>query len=299
MTASQLIEQIKGHFRQIFDTEASGQLILYSPLVGIVAGLGAAAFFYLLNLTQALALGRIEGYYPPPAGSEPALHAPQMPTLWWAVVLVPALGGLLCGLLVYGLAPEAEGHGTDAMVRAFHRLGGKIRARVPFVKSLASIITIGTGGSAGREGPIAQIGAGFGSFLASKAGLSERERRLLVLAGAAGGIGAIFRAPLGGALFVSEVLYASTALEFAAVIPAFIASITAYTVFAAIYGQGLAFITSGELAFTASASYRSTWSLPSSVRLWVTFTCRSSTVCAIISSGVCPFPTSSSRPWAG
>jgi CIC family chloride channel protein len=252
MTTSQFIEKIKGHFRQIFDTEASGQLILFSPLVGIVAGLGAAIFFYLLNKTQELALRHIEGYWPPPAGSEPAPYAPQMPTEWWqlaAVVLVPAIGGLLCGLLVYGFAPEAEGHGTDAMVRAFHRLGGKIRARVPLVKSLASIITIGTGGSAGREGPIAQIGAGFGSFLANKAGLSERERRLLVLAGAAGGIGAIFRAPLGGALFVSEVLYASTALEFAAVIPAFIASITAYTVFAAIYGQGLAFTTSGELAF--------------------------------------------------
>ena len=159
---------------------------------------------------------------------------------WWAVLLVPAIGGLLCGQLVYGFAPEAEGHGTDAMVKAFHRLGGKIRVRVPLVKSLASIVTIGTGGSAVREGPIAQIGAGFGSFPADMLKLSERERRLLVLAGGAGGIGAIFRAPLGGALFVSEVLYSSTALEFAAVIPAFIASITAYTVFAAIIGPGLA-----------------------------------------------------------
>ena len=211
---------------------------------------------------------------------------------WWAVILVPAVGGLLCGLLVYGFAPEAEGHGTDAMVRAFHRLGGKIRARVPLIKSLASIITIGTGGSAGREGPIAQIGAGFGSFLASKAGLSERERRLLVLAGAAGGIGAIFRAPLGGALFVSEVLYASTALEFAAVIPAFIASITAYTVFAAIFGQGLAFITSGELGLQ---QHQRVAVLPGICRgvfaCGLSSTCRSSTVCAIIFSADCRFPT--------
>jgi hypothetical protein len=106
---------------------------------------------------------------------------------------------------------------------------------------------IGTGGSAGREGPIAQIGAGFGSFLADRLGLSERERRLLVLSGGAGGIGAVFRAPLGGALFVSEVLYRSTALEFAAVIPAFIASITAYTVFVAIFGDGLAFVAPPQL----------------------------------------------------
>jgi CIC family chloride channel protein len=148
--------------------------------------------------------------------------------------LVPTIGGLLCGIIVYSLAPEAEGHGTDALVKAFHQLKGRIRGRVPFVKTVASIITIGTGGSAGREGPIAQIGAGFGSFLASKLGLSERDRRLLMLAGGAGGIGAIFRAPLGGALFVSEVLYSSTALETAAVIPCFISSITAYTVFSLI-----------------------------------------------------------------
>ena len=123
-----------------------------------------------------------------------ARHAMQLPTNRWAVLAVPTVGGLLCGLLVYGLAPEAEGHGTDAMVRAFHRLGGRIRGRVPFVKAAASIITIGTGGSAGREGPIAQIGAGFGSFLATKLGLGEQERRLLMLSGGAGGIGAIFRA---------------------------------------------------------------------------------------------------------
>lgn len=242
-------QKVYDHFRSIFDTEASGRLILYAPLVGIVAGLGAAAFFYLLNLTQEFALGHVEGYYPPGAGDEPASHAMQLPTHWWAVLLVPTLGGLLCGLLVYSLAPEAEGHGTDAMVRAFHRLGGRIRGRVPLVKSIASIITIGTGGSAGREGPIAQIGAGFGAFLADKAGLGEEERRLLMLSGGAGGIGAIFRAPLGGALFASEVLYGSTALEFAAVIPCFISSITAYAVFAAIYGQGLAFNTPPDLVF--------------------------------------------------
>jgi CIC family chloride channel protein len=172
-----------------------------------------------------------------------------MPTHWWAVVLVPTIGGLLCGLLVYTFAPEAEGHGTDAMIRAFHRLGGRIRSRVPFVKAVASIITIGTGGSAGREGPIAQIGAGFGSYLGEKLGLGEQERRLLMLSGGAGGIGAIFRAPLGGALFVSEVLYGSTALEFGAVIPAFISSITAYTVFALLYGQNVIFDTPPELTF--------------------------------------------------
>jgi len=243
------LSKIARHFQSIFDTEASGRLLLISPVVGVVAGLGAAAFFFLLQQLQTVSLGQLEGYYPPPAGDEAALHAAQMPLHWWAVLLVPTIGGLVCGWLVYGFAPEAEGHGTDAMVRAFHRYGGRIRARVPIIKSLASIVTIGTGGSAGREGPIAQIGAGFGSFLADRLGLGEQERRLLMLAGGAGGIGSIFRAPLGGALFVSEVLYGSTALEFAAVIPCFIASITAYAVFAAIFGQGLAFHTSPDLVF--------------------------------------------------
>ena len=241
------------YFQTIFDTEASGRLVLYAPLVGVVAGLGAALFYYLLMLMQDLCLGQVVGYFPPSAGSETVEHAPQMPTSTLAVLLIPAIGGLVCGVLVYGFAPEAEGHGTDALVKAFHRLSGKIRARVPFIKTIASIITIGTGGSAGREGPIAQIGAGFGSFLSMKLGLSDRDRRLLMLAGAAGGIGAIFRAPLGGALFISEVLYGSTALEAAAVIPCFIGSITAYAVFALIFGQGLALSTPSGLEFTNMA----------------------------------------------
>ena len=244
-----MFQQIRQYFNSIFDTESSGRLVFYSPLVGIVAGLGAALFFYLLMWFQGAVLGGVTGYYPPAAGSEPIEHIPQNPSHWWLVLLVPAIGGLACGVLVFGLAPEAEGHGTDALVRAFHRLGGRIRARVPFVKTIASIITIGTGGSAGREGPIAQIGAGFGSLLGTRLSLSERDRRLLMLAGAAGGIGAIFRAPLGGALFISEVLYSSTAMETAAVIPCFIASITAYTVYAQIYGPGLAFRITPDLEF--------------------------------------------------
>jgi CIC family chloride channel protein len=248
-----IFRRLQHHFRSIFDTQSSGRLIVYSPLVGIVAGLGAVVFFYLLMSFQEFALGSIEGYYPPAAGSERIDHLPQMPTRPWAVLAVPTIGGLVCGMLVFGLAPETEGHGTDAIVKAFHRLRGKIRGRVPFVKTAASIITIGTGGSAGREGPIAQIGAGFGSFLATWLGHSDSDRRLLMLAGAAGGIGAIFRAPLGGALFVSEVLYSSTALETAAVIPCFISSITAYTVFSLVYGTGLAFKTPASLSFGGAA----------------------------------------------
>lgn len=80
---------------------------------------------------QGAVLGGIAGYYPPAAGSEAIEHVPQNPSQWWVVLLVPTIGGLVCGMIVYGLAPEAEGHGTDALVRAFHRLSGRIRGRVP------------------------------------------------------------------------------------------------------------------------------------------------------------------------
>jgi chloride channel protein, CIC family len=244
------LHALVAYFHRIFDSEVSGRLIWISLVLGVLVGLGGAAFFTLLDLTQSFVLGRGMGYYPPAAGAETAGHPLQMPVRWWAVLAIPTLGGLACGLLVYSLAPEAEGHGTDSMIRAFHRLAGRIRGRVPLVKALASIITIGTGGSAGREGPIAQIGAGMGSFVSERLRLPDRDRRLAMLSGAAAGIGAIFRAPLGGALFVSEVLYRSTALESAAVIPAFIASITGYITFSFLFGQAVVFHTPSHLVFS-------------------------------------------------
>jgi len=239
--------QFADHFRSIFDTESAGRVILYSPIVGIISGLVAVAFYLLL---QGFSTWALQGVVDSAGAAE---LTGSVAGRWLATLLIPAAGGLCCGFLVYRFAPEAEGHGTDAMVRSFHRDRGRIRGRVPLVKGLASILTIGTGGSAGREGPIAQIGAGFASFMAEKLGLGEQDRRQLMLAGAAGGIGAIFHAPLGGALFVTEVCYGSTALEFAAVIPAVIASISAYTVLATILGHGLAINITQHLEFTRPA----------------------------------------------
>lgn len=113
------------------------------------------------------------------------------------IFVITTIGGLLSGLIVYIFAPEVEGAGTDAVIRAFHHFRGIVRARVPIVKMIASAITIGSGGSGGRGGPIAQIGAGFGSWIATLLNLTDRERRLLVICGVAGGICSIFRAPLG------------------------------------------------------------------------------------------------------
>jgi CIC family chloride channel protein len=149
---------------------------------------------------------------------------------------VPAVGGLFTGVLVYTLAPEAEGHGTDSVIDAYHRRQGLIRPRVPIVKIIASADTIGTGGSGGREGPIAQIGAGFGSYLAGILGLRPAERRVLMAAGMGAGIAAIFRAPLAGALFAAEVLYRSPEFESEVIMPAALASVVAYCTFGSLFG---------------------------------------------------------------
>ncbi|WP_165226158.1 chloride channel protein [Aquisphaera insulae] len=215
----------------LWATPGVGRVALCSPAVGVIGGLGAVAFLVCLQAMYRYVLAGLLHYNMPPT-LEGTAHAVTYPWPWWLVLLCPAIGGLISGVLVFTWAPEAEGHGTDAMVRSFHRGGGLIRARVPFIKSIASIITIGTGGSAGQEGPIAQIGAGFGSYLARVLRLHVDERRTLMLAGAAAGVGAIFRAPLGGALFAGEVLYSSTAFESTALLPCLASSIIAYSTFA-------------------------------------------------------------------
>lgn len=155
----------------------------------------------------------------------------------WLVLLVPALGGLAVGYLVQRFAPEAEGHGTDSVIRAFHRMKGVVRRRVILLKALTSAITIGSGGSAGQEGPVAQIGAGIGSSLAQTLHLSDRDRRLFLLSGATAGVGAMFGSPLGAALFMPEVLYRRSEFEGEAILPCITASIFAYATYTALAGH--------------------------------------------------------------
>ena len=219
----------RGHFRNV------GRIVLLAGLVGLVAGLGAVAFQYLSHAVVRFGLEAVAGFeHGRPAG-EAALFAAGQPLVGHfsplLLLAIMALGGLVSGFLVYRIAPEAEGHGTDAAIRAYHHNNGVIRARVPLVKLFASAITLGTGGSGGREGPIAQIGAGFGSFLATRLRLSDYERRLLLAAGMGAGVAAIFRAPLAGAIFAAEVLYRDADFEAEAMIPSFIASTTAYCVY--------------------------------------------------------------------
>jgi chloride channel protein, CIC family len=210
---------------------------LLSLAVGVVAGLGAILFEELLRTALFFFLHLPAGFLEPERGAEAELVVTLAASRSWLYLLIPAVGGLISGLLVFLIAPETEGHGTDAMIEAFHHKGGYIRKRVPFVKIVASAITIGSGGSAGKEGPIAQIGAGFGSFVAGLLRLKPRDRRILVLAGAAGGIGAIFHAPLGAALFAPEVLYREAEFEFEAILPCVVSAIVASSVFDLWYGR--------------------------------------------------------------
>jgi CIC family chloride channel protein len=205
------------------------RLLFYSALVGIMGGLGAQVFVWLLDAAERLFLAGLAGYQSPQPGTlnpEPVIG----PWGLWLIPLATTLGGLISGALVYTFAPEAEGHGTDAAVEAFHFKGGKVRPIVPLIKTFASAVTIGSGGAAGREGPAAQISVGVGSILADVFRLPDENRRILVLAGMAAGLAAIFRSPLGMAIFAVEILYSGMAFETEALIYTVIASVVAYAV---------------------------------------------------------------------
>ena len=220
----------------------AGKWTLYFVLIGLIAGLGSIAFHYLCRLGLHYFMDLMAGYRPPPPAGEHHLLLPtSTPFNRITLLFLPALGGLLSGWLVYTYAPEAEGHGTDAAIDAYHRKGGFMRSRVPFIKAIASALTLTTGGSGGREGPIAQIGAGFGSFLATTLKLSDRERRIMMAAGIGAGVGSIFRAPLAGALFAAEVLYRDPEFEPEVIIPAGISSVVAYCLFCLVFGWGSLF----------------------------------------------------------
>jgi len=206
---------------------------LIAALIGLVSGLGAVAFTLLTHWVESVFLVGVAGYVAPKPGLGAGGHV--IPEERVLLALTPVVGGLVSGLLVFKLAPEAEGHGTDAVIHSYHYKDGAMRRRVPLVKMVASAFTIGTGGSAGKEGPVAQIGGGFGSLLADLLGLDARDRRAAVAAGLGSGIGAMFKAPIGGAVFASEVLYIAD-YETSIIPPTFIASFVSYIIVGFIHG---------------------------------------------------------------
>jgi len=228
------------------DIAIAGRWLFNFILIGIIAGLGSVVFHYLCQVGVHFFMDFMAGYRPEAPAGEQHLFAPTNTVFnRWILLILPAAGGIISGWLVYTFAPEAEGHGTDAAIEAYHSKGGLIRGRVPFVKTIASAITLTTGGSGGREGPIAQIGGGFGSFLATRMKLSDRERRIMMAAGVGAGVGSIFRAPLAGALFAAEVLYRDPEFESDVIIPAGISSVVAYCIFCLVFGWGSLFDSPG------------------------------------------------------
>lgn len=166
--------------------------MLTSLIVGIGAGLGAVIFRWLINSVQKLSYQRLGGLM---EGIKP-----------FHLLIIPALGGAIFGPLIFRFAREAKGHGVPEVMEAVALRGGRIRPRVAVIKSLASAICIGTGGSVGREGPIAQIGSALGSTIGQWLKLSDDRIRGLVACGAAGGIAATFNAPIAGSIFALEII---------------------------------------------------------------------------------------------
>jgi CIC family chloride channel protein len=220
--------------------------------VGVLAAFGAIVFQLAVDYCKWLFLGRVVGLsLHGPAGEISLFHSEPTTFHWYLLVFVPTLGGLVSGILVYLFAPEAKGHGTDGVIESYHFKRGIIRPIVPIIKTIASAITIGSGGSAGKEGPIAQIAAGIASYIGTKFGLNSRQLRIMVVAGLAAGIGATFRAPLAAGLFAAEVLYREMDFDRDVIMPSLISPIIAYAVFTSIFEAGPLFNTP-NLAFEHS-----------------------------------------------
>jgi len=227
--------------------------IIIGSSIGIVAGLGSIIFFLMIQFSTQFFLGFGAGFMPPNTDGLTSAYSSiaQRP---WMFPLITGGGGLLVGLIISKFAPEASGHGTDAVINAFHNNRGQIRTRVPLIKTLTSAVTIGTGGSGGKEGPTAQIAAGFGSLLGRLLKLNNEDRRIAVATGLGAGIGSIFKAPLGGALLSTEIFYRRD-FEVKALLPALIASITGFVIFGSVFGWSPIFdISSSAIQFEHPSS---------------------------------------------
>lgn len=236
--------------------ERQRRLVLDSLWLGVVGAGAAQLFLWLVHMAQRLFLTGLAGYRPPGLPSEGGtLDEVIGPHGLWLIPLVTALGGLISGVLVFSLAPEAEGHGTDAAVKSYHRAGGYLRPIVTPLKMVASAITIGTGGSAGREGPTALIAAGIGSIYGTLRHRADEERRLLLLIGMAAGLSAIFRTPIGAAILAIEVLYSETEFEASALLYTLLASVVAFTLNGIIVGWEPLFEISPTLGIEGSFQF--------------------------------------------
>ena len=214
----------------------TSKMLIYASIVGIFAGVSAIVFFVLLNLTSVTLMNHIAGFpLTHPTNEEPLLPIIHKPFNRIVFLIIITVGGFISGLFIQLLAEETKGGGTGHVIKAYHN-NKPIRKRVPFVKLFVSVISLGVGGAGGREGPAAQMGAGFGYQIGKFFHLTDKEKRILMLAGLAGGVGAIFRSPMGAAIYSVEVLYQDIDFEYEALLPAAISSIIAYSIFSAKFG---------------------------------------------------------------
>lgn len=214
---------------------------LYAILIGLTTGLFGLLFNHILHLVRdAIFLHGIGLSLPNPRGEGVAGLA-VVPFSPYLLFIAPAIGGLFSGVVTTYFCHDARGGGTDAIIRAFHSEGGRIGGRVPFFKSLATIFTVGFGGSAGKEGPIMQIGAGIGSFFGKILNVGDRAHRSMMLAGVAAGLATVFRAPFGGALTAVEVVYRED-IESDSLLPAILSAVSAYMVVRAFQADAAMFV---------------------------------------------------------
>ena len=225
------------YFRKLIGVTNSKKIYFYSIFIGILSGFAALGFSYLLAVVEDFSFhqfagvdfGYAEGEF---SFSSNKNHSVFKPIFFFSL---PIVGLFLSGLFVQLFDKKAGGAGTDALIHSFHEEKGKITFKTPFVKTFATIATLASTGSAGKEGPIAHIGAGLGSIFSKILGCGPRAGRSIFIAGMAGALGAIFRAPLGAAIVSVEILYTED-FESDSLIPAIISSIAGYFVFTAFRG---------------------------------------------------------------
>lgn len=250
MPTSSPINSARRRFREQLEQIQPFSLVALACAVGAITGGGAIVFAELIKLAQWLAIGSTD---------LPLYVLPHLP--WYRILLIPAVGGLLVAPFVFLVSRDARGHGVPEVIESISFRGGKIRAEVAVIKSLSSAITIGTGGSVGREGPIVQIGAALGSALGQVLRIPSTRLPTLAGCGVAGGIAAVFNAPIAGAFFALEVIMGNFAMP--AFGPVMLSSVVATVVSRAYFGDHPAFIVPGYTVVSA-------WELPLYLVLGIT-----------------------------
>ncbi len=240
-----LRDRVTRTYSRFWSSETAVMLAM-ALLVGLGSGFGAVAFRWLIETAHTFFFVTFPTFLP-----SPALTPFHLQTL--VTVITPAVGALIVGLITYFVAPEARGPGVSSVMEALALQRGRIRPRVIAARPIATSVSLGSGGSGGREGPVVQLGSAIGSALSQLAHLSDERTRNLVACGAAGGVAATFNAPLAGVMFALEVLLAEFGLvQFTSVVvAAVVASVIGHTYF----GDVPAF------PFPASASPKA-WELP-------------------------------------